>query len=78
MALTKCGGAWIKTSKKGGKFLSVSFEPEGRNGKKYSFMLFRNEFDEDNPQGKKPDYSCMMSDGEDDRSRASDPDDSPF
>ncbi len=57
MALKNAGGLWLRKGKKG-PFLSGSFQPEGREGPKYSFMAFKNTDKE--PGSKHPDYKIVV------------------
>ena len=66
MALKNAGGMWVREGKRG-KFLSGSFEPEGRDGVKYKFMAFKNEDYEEG--GKKPYYRIVLSDDDETRGR---------
>lgn len=61
MALKNCGGLWLKDGKRG-KFMSGNFEPEGKGGPKYSFLVFKNE---DKKSSKHPDYRIAMSEDDD-------------
>jgi hypothetical protein len=66
MALKNAGGLWIREGKKG-KFLSGSFQPEGREGPKFSFMAFKNEDKEEG--SKQPDYKIVMAEDDEERPR---------
>jgi hypothetical protein len=50
------GAMWIKESKKGNKFVSISLEVMGT---KYSFVAFKNNFKEEG--SKQPDYKIYPS-----------------
>lgn len=65
MALRNAGGMWIREGKKG-KFLSGSFQPEGRNGVTHKFMAFKNT--DKVPGSKHPDYKIVMTE-DDERPR---------
>ena len=55
--LKRVGALWLKEGKKG-KFMSGSFEPEGREGPKYKFLVFKNTRKE---KANDPDYTINMS-----------------
>lgn len=83
MALRNAGGMWIREGKKG-KFLSGSFQPEGRNGVTFKFMAFKNT--DRVPGSKHPDYKIVMTEDDEERprdeqtsrQRAQDEDSEPF
>lgn len=52
--LKSIGGGWIKTSKSGTKYVSLSIEV---NGEKINAMMFKNE-EKKNPNG--PDYRLVV------------------
>lgn len=52
------GAIWVRKSKKGETFLTMSFEPEGRDGPKISLVAFKNK---NKSSDKSPDYYITKS-----------------
>lgn len=54
--LRRVGALWLKQGKKG-KFMSGSFEPYGRDGVKFKFLVFKNARKD---KASDPDYTINM------------------
>jgi hypothetical protein len=57
MAFRNCGGLWLKEGAKG-KFFSGEFQPDGKDGKSWRIMVFKN----DKKEGRQPDYRIVLAD----------------